>query len=438
MAPSLRPRFPENDIVLSIKNPHRPGALGQLLTVIGTVGALIGDVTTKFVGRDHSFREVTVSVYDEEHLEIVKKAIDEKTDGEILETKDLVFERHIGGKIHSGRTRDLRRLEDLRYIYTPGVARVCLAIADEPAAARQYTNIGNSVGIFTNGTRVLGLGDIGPVAGMPVMEGKAVIYDQFVGVSATPILVDTKDPDAFIAAVEKIAPTFGGIHLEDIRTPDCFYIESELIRRLSQPVMHDDQHGTATVLLAAVLSALRLIGRSDDKSLVFAQLGLGAAGFGIARILIDYGFHVIGVDLSPQSRARLENYGGETADLDAAMSRADVVIATTGVVGLIKPEMILKGQVIFALSNPVPEIFPEEALAAGAAFAADGKSVNNALAFPGLFKAALETGASDITPEMKIAAAKAISALAEKNELVPSPFHPDVHQAVIRAVKALG
>ncbi len=437
MESKIRPRFPETDIVLTIKNRHRAGSLGHLLSVIGEAGALIGDITTKFVGRDHSFREVTVSVYDEAHLEVVKQAILDKTEGEILEVKDLVFDRHLGGKIHSGRTRDLERLEDLRYIYTPGVARVCLKIAEEPALARRYTNIGNSVGIFTNGTRVLGLGDIGPVAGMPVMEGKAVLYDQFVGISATPILIDTKDPDAFIAAVEKVAPTFGGIHLEDIRTPDCFYIESELIRRLKQPVMHDDQHGTATVLLAAVLSALRLIGRSEDTSLTFAQLGLGAAGFGIARLLLDYGFRVIGVDLSPRSRARLENYGGETAELDEAFAKADVVIATTGVVGLIKPEMIRKGQVIFALSNPVPEIFPEAALEAGASFAADGKSVNNALAFPGLFKAALEVQADAITPEMKIAAAKAISALAVQDELVPSPFHRHVHEEVIRAVKAL-
>ncbi len=434
---ATRPRFPENDIVLTIKNPHRAGCLGQLLTVIGEEGALVGDITTKFIGRDHSFREITVSVYDEEHLETVRKAIKARTEAEILEVKDLVFDRHRGGKIHCGRTRDLTRLEDLRYIYTPGVARVCRAIVNDPSKARAYTSIGNSVGIFTNGTRVLGLGDIGPVAGMPVMEGKAVLYDQFVGISAVPVLVDTKDPDAFIAAVEKVAPTFGGIHLEDIRTPDCFYIESELIRRLDRPVMHDDQHGTATVLLAAVLSALRLTGRSEDADLTFAQIGLGAAGFGIARLLIDYGFQVIGVDPSPQSKARLERYGGETTSLEEAFERADVVIATTGKVGLIRPEMIRKGQIIFALSNPVPEIFPEEALAAGASFAADGKSVNNALAFPGLFKAALEQGAPAITAEMKIAAARAISAQAEDDELVPSPLHPEVHRAVVEAVKAV-
>ncbi len=437
MTKNIRPRFPENDIVLVVKSPHRYGCLGKLLTVIGEEGSIIGDIRTQFVGRDHSFREITVSVHDEKHLDRLKHAIGERTSVEILETKDIVFDRHLGGKIHSSRTRTLKRLEDLRYIYTPGVARVCKVIQKEPEMARVYTNIGNSVGIFTNGTRVLGLGDIGAVPGMPVMEGKAVIYDQFVGISATPVLVDTKDPEEFVDVVEKVAPTFGGIHLEDIRTPDCFYIEAELIRRLKQPVMHDDQHGTATVLLAAVLSALRQIGRSDDSNLVFAQLGLGAAGFGIARLLIDYGFHVIGVDPQPESQKRLTNYGGEAAELNEALGKADVVIATTGIVGLIKPEMVREGQVILALSNPVPEIFPEEALQAGASFASDGKSVNNALAFPGLFKAALQVNSHEIASAMKIAAAKAISELAEEGELVPSPFHPEVHNKVIEAVTAL-
>jgi len=433
----IRPRFPENDIVITIKNPHRAGALGHLLTVIGEEGAIVGDIHTRFIGRDHSFREITVSIYDMGNLKAIEKAIKEKTEAEVIETKDLVFERHEGGKIHSGRVRNLETLEDLRYIYTPGVARVCKAIQQKPELAKQYTSIGNSVGIFTNGTRVLGLGDIGPVASMPVMEGKAVLYDQFVGISATPILIDTKDPDEFIDVVEKIAPSFGGVHLEDIRIPDCFYIEEELIRRLPNPVMHDDQHGTATVLLAAVLSALRQTGREDDKSLMFAQVGLGAAGFGIAKLLIDYGFNVIGVDLLPESQKRMTDYGGEIAELNDAMKKADVVIATTGVVGLIKPEMVKKGQIILSLSNPIPEIFPEDALDAGAAFASDGKSVNNALAFPGLFKAALETNSQAITAEMKIAAAKAISGLARKGELVPSPFHPEVHQNVIEAVTAL-
>ncbi len=430
-------RIPEEDIVLLIKNPHVAGSLGHLLSVIGGEGALIGDIEAQFIGRESSVRAITIAVHDQDHLKRVQEAIKDKTKAEVLEVKDLVFERHEGGKIHSGRTHALERLDDLRYIYTPGVARVCRAIQAEPDLVRKYTGIGNSVGIFTNGTRVLGLGDIGPLASMPVMEGKAVLYDRFVGLSATPILVDTKDPEEFIQTVEKIAPSFGGIHLEDISSPACYRIEDELNRRLSQPVMHDDQHGTATVLLAAVLSALRETDRSDDPSLVCAQIGLGAAGFGIARLLLDYGFQVIGSDPQPESQQRLIDYGGSVVDLQEAMQTADIVVATTGVVGLIKPAMIRPGQIIFAISNPVPEILPEEAIHAGASFAADGKSVNNALAFPGLFKAALAVQSTEITSTMKIAAAKAISALADQGEMVPSVFHPNVHEDVIQAVMGL-
>jgi malate dehydrogenase (oxaloacetate-decarboxylating) len=283
---------------------------------------------------------------------------------------------------------------------------------------------------------VLGLGDIGALASLPVMEGKAVLYDRFVGLGAVPILVDETDPEAFVDTVCRVAPSFGGIHLEDIRTPDCFWIEDELIRRLPQPVMHDDQHGTATVLLAAVLSALRHTGREGQRDLVCAQVGLGAAGLAIARLLIDAGFEVVGVDPGEDARRRLEDRGGRTASLGDAAAEADILIATTGVVGLITPELVRPGQIVLALSNPVPEITPEAAIEAGAAFAADGRSVNNALAFPGLFKAALDIGAPAITSAMKIAAAEAISARAPDEELVPSPFDPDVHENVIATVRA--
>jgi malate dehydrogenase (oxaloacetate-decarboxylating) len=431
-----RPRQPDNDIVVVVRNPHRAGALGKLLSVIGETKALVGDLTTRSIAPYFSIREITISVYDDEHLAQVLTAIRTHTEAEVIETHDLVFARHRGGKIRSSRTRDIERLADLRYIYTPGVARVCRAIQRDPALAREYTGIGNSVGIFTNGTRVLGLGDIGPLASMPVMEGKAVIYDQFVGLSATPILVDTRDPDAFIETVVRVATTFGAIHLEDIRMPDCFRIEDELIRRLDKPVMHDDQHGTATVLLAAVLTALRHTSRAGRRDLLCAQVGLGAAGYGIARLLMHAGFSVVGVDRDEQARARLELAGGRTAPLAEALASADIVIATTGVVGLIKPEMIRHGQIVLALSNPIPEIFPEEALEAGAAYAADGKSVNNALAYPGLFRAALDGRRRAITPAMKIAAAVAISNLAASDELVPSPLHPEIHQAVIAAATA--
>ncbi len=435
-APPTRPTLPEYDVVLSVRNPQRPGMIGMLLGLVGDLGALVGDIETRYIGRDHLLRDVTLSVFDEEHLEEVLAAIRSQTDTEVLDVKDLVFDRHVGGKIRTVSKTEVERLEDLRYIYTPGVARVCRAIEADPALARTLTSVGHTVAICTNGTRVLGLGNIGALASLPVMEGKAVLYDRFVGLSAVPIIIDEEDPEAFVETVVRIAKGFGGIHLEDIRTPDCFWIEEELIRRLPQPVMHDDQHGTATVLLAAVFSALRQTGREGDRDLTCAQVGLGAAGLAIASLLLTAGFRVVGVDPGADARQRLEALGGTTASLEDAAAQADVLIATTGVVGLITPEMIRPGQIVLALSNPIPEITPEAALEAGAAFAADGRSVNNALAFPGLFKAALDVGAPAITNAMKIAAAQAISALAPEDELVPSPFHPDVHNHVLEAVRA--
>jgi malate dehydrogenase (oxaloacetate-decarboxylating) len=431
----LRPRLPDNDVVFVIKNPHRPGMLGRLCTVIGEEGGLIGDTRTIFIGHDHIIREMTVSVFDAPHLGSIERAIRERTQAEILEIKDVVFEQHRGGKIAITRIKTASTVGELRNLYTPGVARVSKAIQHRPELAYDYTMLGNTIGIFTNGTRVLGLGDIGPLASLPVMEGKAMLYHQFVGLGAMPILVNTRDPDDFIQIVEKTSVGFAGVHLEDIRTPDCFYIEDALIGRLKKPVMHDDQHGTATVLLAAVINALKKVGRFGDDTLTVAQIGLGAAGYAIARLLREYGFSVIAFDPNTEAHARAEQVGVQIVSFEEAV-QADVVIATTGRVGLIEPSMVRKGQIIFALSNPVPEIPPEGALAAGAAFAADGKSVNNALAFPGLFKAAIDLRAEAITSAMKIAAAEAIAALAAPDELVPSPFNPTVHANVIASVKA--
>ncbi|MCX7929862.1 MAG: NAD-binding protein [Chlorobi bacterium] len=434
--PILRPRLPDNDVVFVVKNPHRPGMLGKLCTVIGEEGGLIGDTRAVFIGHDHIIREITVAVYDAPHLGAIERAIRERTQAEILEIKDVVFEQHREGKISVVRTKSATTVGELRNLYTPGVARVSKAIQHDPELAYKYTMLGNTIGIFTNGTRVLGLGDIGPLASLPVMEGKAMLYHQFVGLGAMPILVDTRDPEEFVTIVEKTSVGFAGVHLEDIRTPDCFYIEEMLINRLRKPVMHDDQHGTATVLLAAVINALKKVGRFGDDRLVFAQIGLGAAGYAIAKLLVEYGCHVVAFDPNPEAHERARKAGVEIVSFDDAVA-ADVVIATTGKVGLITRETVRPGQIIFALSNPVPEIFPEEALDAGAAFAADGKSVNNALAFPGLFKAAIETRADSITSAMKIAAAEAIAALAEPDELVPSPFNPAVHENVVARVRAV-
>ena len=434
---NVRTTVPEMDIEFTIRALHKPGVLASILSDLGKTSALVGDISTVRIGKTFSLRKIVISVYDESHLIEVIDVINANEMVELVEKNDIVFQRHKEGKIRSKRVRDIETITDLRYIYTPGVARVCTLIHQDIEKAKEYTSIGNSVGIFTNGTRVLGLGDIGPEASMPVMEGKAVIYDQFVGLNATPILIQTKDAKEFVETVVNVSPSFGAIHLEDIRMPDCFYIEDELKKRLKKPVMHDDQHGTGTVTLAAIMTILRLTEKRLKDDIVIAQVGLGAAGFGIASLLYDWGADVIGVDPNEGAQKRFTDYGGRVDTLENAMQHALVVITTTGVVGLIQPKMIKKGQIVLSLSNPQPEIKPEEALVAGAIFAADGKTINNALAYPGLFKGALNIGARSISSEMKIRTAEVIAQYAEDDELVPSPLHPSVHSSIIEAIEKL-
>ncbi len=424
------------DTILRVRLAHQPGRLARFATVVAQEGGLLGEITTVHIGETDTVRDITIETEDEAHTERLLDAVRALEGVELVQVTDRVFERHRGGKLHSTSKVELRQIADLRYIYTPGVARVALAIEAEPERAWDLTSLGNSVGIFTNGSRVLGLGNIGPLASLPVMEGKAVLYDKFAGLSATPILIDTLDPDAFIETVVRLAPTFGGIHLEDIRIPDCFRIERELDARLAKPVMHDDQHGTATVALAAIINACRLTG-VDLRRARLGQIGLGAAGSAIARLASAYGAgDVLVTDLSDEAMQQAATWGARPVPLPQLMAEADIVVATTGRPGLIRPEMVRKGQVIFALSNPEPEIHPKEAMAAGAAFAGDGRSINNALAFPGIFKGALEARSRSITPEMLIAAAEVIAAHAGPGDLVPSPLNPRVHDAVRMTVSA--
>jgi malate dehydrogenase (oxaloacetate-decarboxylating) len=328
----------------------------------------------------------------------------------------------------------METLQDMRDVYTPGVARVCMTIAEQPELAGRFTMIGRTVAICTNGTRVLGLGNIGAVASMPVMEGKAMFYRQMAGISAVPILIDTEEVDEFVDTVLRIAPGFGAIHLEDIKVPECFEIERRLIEALDVPVMHDDVHGTAVATVAAALVACDQAGLELEAATV-GQIGLGAAGLGIATLMGEAGAKlVLASDPNEGSHARARERGIEIASFDEVMERADLVVATTGVPGLIKPEKVRSGQVIFALSNPDPEIAPGAALEAGAAFAADGTMVNNVLGFPGIFRGALATGAREISTGMKLAAARAIAGLTERSELVPDALDPAVHAEVARAV----
>jgi malate dehydrogenase (oxaloacetate-decarboxylating) len=422
------------DTVIRVKLKHRPGQLARLAALLADNGALLGEITTVRIGEDDTVRDITVETVDEDHTGRVIASVRSMPDVELHSVTDRVFESHRGGKLHSTSRVQVTQVADLRTVYTPGVARVARAIERDPELAWEMTSIGNSIGIFTNGTRVLGLGNIGPLASLPVMEGKAVLYDRFIGLSAVPVLVNTSEPEEFIDTVERLAVGFGGIHLEDIRVPDCFHIEEELIRRLNKPVMHDDQHGTAVVALAAVINACKLAGKDPSLARI-GQIGLGAAGSAIARLAMIYGARdVLVTDPSPAAVERLTSRGARAVDLETLMRESDIVIATTGRPGLIPPGLVTKGQVIFSLSNPDPEIHPAEALAAGASFAADGRSVNNALAFPGLFRGALDVRSRSITPEMMLAAAEVIAGCAEPGAVVPSPLDLQVHQEVRRAV----
>jgi malate dehydrogenase (oxaloacetate-decarboxylating) len=423
------------DYTYRIQQPHRTGQLSRVAGTIAEGGGLIGDVTTLRVGRESSIREITLEVENHEQAEQITNLLNDLEGVEVLWFRDRALLRHEGGKLNVEVVRPVRTVQDMRDVYTPGVARACTAIAEDPTLASRLTMIGRSVAICTNGTRVLGLGDIGTVASMPVMEGKAVFYRQLAGISAMPILIDAKGVDEFVETVVRIAPTFGGIHLEDISAPECFEIETRLIEALPQPVMHDDVHGTAVVTLAAALVACRQAGLTLQEEVV-GQIGLGAAGFGIASLIVQTGARkVLGSDPNEASHERARRAGIEIADLGTIMQEADVVVATTGVAGLIKPEMVRKGQVILALTNPYPEIEPEAAMDAGAAFAFDGSVVNNVLGYPGIFRGALLAGAQEINLQMKLAAADTIASLTEESQLVPDALDREVHERVAAAVE---
>ncbi len=422
------------DYVYRLEQPHRRGMLARVCATIAEAGGLIGDVVTVKVGRDRSIRDVSIEVRDHGAAKTVAGSLGLLEGVRVISFYDRSMAAHEGGKLAVSARRSMRTLQDMRDVYTPGVARVCSAIAEQPSLANRYTMIGRTIAIATNGTRVLGLGNIGAVASMPVMEGKAMFYDQMAGISAMPILIDTEDPDQFVETVLRIAPTFGAIHLEDIRVPDCFEIEARLIEALDIPVMHDDVHGTGVAALAAALVACDVVGLAIGAATV-GQVGLGAAGFGIASMMVAAGAKtVLASDPDPNSHPRAIAAGMQIAPFDEVMARSDVVVLTTGVPGLVRPEQVKPGSVVMALTNPEPEITPSDAEAAGAAFGADGTMVNNVLGFPGIFRGALSVGARQISTPMKLAAARAIAGLTEASELVPDALDPAVHATVAEAV----
>ena len=374
--------------------------------------------------------------------------------------KALRIHEQWNGKLETTAKAHVNSREDLSIAYTPGVAEPCKVIAKEPEAAYKYTMKANTVAVVSDGSAVLGLGNIGALAAMPVMEGKAVLFKEFGGVNAVPICLDTQDTEEIIRTVVNIAPAFGGINLEDIAAPRCFEIETRLKELLSIPVFHDDQHGTAIVVLAGIINALKVTGKEKENCRIVVN-GAGSAGIAITKLLLTYGFpHITMCDINgiiskaseglnwmQKEMAEVTNLEGNTGTLAEALKGADIFVGVSAP-GIVSQEMVAsmnKDAILFAMANPVPEIMPDLARAAGARVVGTGRSdfpnqVNNVLAFPGIFKGALEGRASQITEEMKLAAAEAIAGLVPENELsedniLPQAFDPRVADTVSRAIK---
>jgi malate dehydrogenase (oxaloacetate-decarboxylating) len=450
-------------LTLRVEIEHRPGMLGKVASAIGDAGGLIAAVDLVQVEGAHTIRDITVNTAEEADWQRLTEAVDALQGARVLDTTDRTLQLHVGGKIEMHNKAPLKTRDDLSMAYTPGVARVCEAIRDDPDRAFQYTIKRNTVAVVSDGTAVLGLGDIGARAAMPVMEGKAMLFKEFAGVDAFPICLDTRDPDEIVAAVKAIAPAFGGVNLEDISAPRCFEIEDRLRASLDIPVFHDDQHGTAVVVLAALLNALKLTGGAiEDLRIVI--VGIGAAGVAVAQILMAAGArHIIGVDsrgavsverpdyangtMPPAKRALAEETNPErrTGSLVDVLEGADLFIGLSGgrVLEASALARMSPDPIVFAMANPTPEVAPEAA-APYARIMATGRSdypnqINNVLAFPGIFRGALDVRAASITEEMKMAAAGAIAAIVRDDELredyiIPSVFNRDVAPAVAAAV----
>ncbi|MEO8357521.1 MAG: NAD-dependent malic enzyme [Chloroflexota bacterium] len=419
---------------IRVRNENKAGTLARLLAAISSMGASVGTIELINETTSSVVRDITVYADDAEHMDKVIEAMRDNEGTRVMEIRDEVLALHLKGKIAIRSRYPIDSIATLRRVYTPGVAEVCLKIADDPELARLYTSVSHFVAIVTDGTAVLGLGDIGPLASMPVMEGKAMLMETLVGLSGMPILLNTKNVDEIVQAVAAISPTFAAIQLEDISAPRCFEVEERLQAMLDIPVMHDDQHGTAVVSTAALRVAANRTGVDINKTLI-GQIGLGAAGNAIGKMVMRLtGNPVLGTDMNEDAVDRFARDGGRRASLREIMAECDIVIATTGAPNLIKPEMIRKGQIILALSNPNAEIDPDVALAHGAAFAADGKSVNNVLGFPGILRGAVDANAPRITNEMLLAAVDVLVRMTPAGELMPNPLDKKVHLEVARAV----
>jgi malate dehydrogenase (oxaloacetate-decarboxylating) len=456
-SPRLQPSA-SYSFTMRLHLPQQGNAFARVADAIAGADAMLGAIDLVRVERDTVVRDVTVACVDADHAETVVRNVRDLDGVRVDSVSDRTFLMHKGGKIEVKAKLPLKTRDDLSMAYTPGVARVCMAIAEDPPKGWALTVRGNAVAVVSDGTAVLGLGDIGPVAAMPVMEGKALLFKEFAGVDAWPLCIDTKDVDEIVAFVKAAAPSFGGINLEDISAPRCFEIERRLREELDIPVFHDDQHGTAIVVLAALLNALRIVGkRPEDVTVVV--VGAGAAGVACTDILLAQGVtDVIVCDrhgalyagdpvLDPARAALAErtNPRRRKGSPDEVLAGADVMLGVSGP-GAVTPAGIRSmgsDPIVFAMANPVPEVQPE-AVRGDVAIMATGRSdypnqINNVLAFPGVFKGALEVRARTINEEMKLAAAQAIARVIPEDELIadyiiPSVFNRRVAESVAEAV----
>jgi malate dehydrogenase (oxaloacetate-decarboxylating) len=451
-------------LTLRVALPSRPGGvLGKVTAAITRVGGSIVAVDTVDAKGDRTIREITVECGSVDHRGQVISAVQSVKAAEVVEITDRTFEVHRRGKIHTGLNIPLKSRDDLSMAYTPGVARVCTAIAENRQKAFKYTIKANTVAVVSDGTAVLGLGDIGPEAAMPVMEGKAMLFKEFAEVDAFPICLATNDPEEIIQTVKLLAPTFGGINLEDISAPRCFEIEERLKQELDIPVFHDDQHGTAVVVMAALFNALKIVGKPIERLRVLV-LGTGAAGVACTKMMQESGItQIIGCDrkgaistergdyadgsMSGIKRWFAENTNPErlAGGPNELIEGCDVFLGLSGP-GLIDPGSLAKmndDAIVFAMANPTPEVMPEDA-EQHVRIMATGRSdypnqINNVRCFPGIFRGALDAGAPRITEEMKLAAARGIAEVVTEDDLaedyiIPSVFNRDVAPCVARAV----
>jgi malate dehydrogenase (oxaloacetate-decarboxylating) len=442
-------------VLLKIQLPNRPGYLAQVIETIGKAGGNVGDITLLEQTREICDREIVVDASSVEHQQTIVAQVAQLAEVKLLDWCDRTFQMHQGGKITVTSKTPLKRQSDLAMAYTPGVGRICRAIADDPKRVFDLTVKQNMVAIVTDGSAVLGLGNLGPEGALPVMEGKAMLFKEFGGVDAFPICVRTQDTDAIVELVKQISPVFGGVNLEDIAAPRCFEIEARLKQELDIPVFHDDQHGTAIVVLAALTNALKFVHKPLSGVKIVIN-GAGAAGIAVAKLLQEAGATNIWLcdsqgivsrdraDLNPAKQSLAVAQSGTLAD---AMPGADVFLGLSapGVVTVAMVRSMAADPIVFAMANPIPEIQPE-LISQDVAVMATGRSdypnqINNVLAFPGLFRGALDCRASDLTTRMFLAAARAIADLVPSHaisatSIVPSAFDPAVALAVAAAVQA--